>query len=193
MIELTLNDKHEYRDKDGKIWPSVTQIIQDAGLANQHNHDNYAATRGSYAHKACHLYDQGTLVWDTLDDTIRPYVESYIKLRELRPEEVVLSEKLIYSETFRFSGTVDKIMQSGLSNDLWDLKTGAFDPSHELQTAAYALAWQEMTGNRIVCRYGIHLQSNGSIAKIVKHDKLNSKQIFLAAHAVVQWIKNNRS
>ena len=192
MVELTLTENHIYLDRDGKEWPGVTTVLQDAGLANQFNHDKYAAQRGTYAHKACHLLDQNILVENTLDDVIGPYIQSYKLFRASRPEEVAFSEKLVYSKVFHFAGTLDRIMTDGKWFDLWDLKTGAYDVAHELQTAAYALAWQEMTGLRIRDRYGIHLKSNGSIAKMEKHKKLNSKTVFLAGLTAITWLKNER-
>ncbi|MCK4248693.1 MAG: PD-(D/E)XK nuclease family protein [Candidatus Omnitrophica bacterium] len=192
MVELTLTEDHIYLDQDGKAWPGTTSIISATGMSNLYCHDEYAALRGKHAHTACHLWDIGTLCENTVDPVILPYLNSYRKLRASRPEEVFESELLVCSELFHFAGTLDRIMTDGKWFDLWDLKTGAFDVAHELQTAAYALAWQEMSGERIRDRYGIHLKANGSIAKMVKHKRLNSKAVFLAGLTTITWLKNER-
>lgn len=192
MIELTLNDKHEYHDQDGKIWPSVTQIIQVAGLANQYNHNEYAATRGTFAHKGIHLFNEGVLDEDTLDDTIKPYIQSYKKHRESRPGKVFISETIVFSSMFKFAGKIDQVIFDGKYYDLEDNKTGVYDPGHGLQSAAYVLALKECMGITIRHRYGVHLKSNGSLAKLISHDDRTDKSVFLSALNCVIWKKNKR-
>ena len=191
MINLTMDENHIYTDESGKVWDSVTQIIDRAGMSNQFNKDPYAAQRGVYAHKAVWLLDKGELDTKTLDDTIRPYVESYEKFRASRPEIDLHSEMMVHSELFGFCGTLDKVVRNGDYCDLWDLKTGPYDPTHDVQTAAYQLAWEELMGLKIRHRYGIHLQKNGSPAKMICHSGRSDRAVFLAALSVLNWRKNN--
>lgn len=67
-------------------------------------------------------------------------------------------ERRVYSRKHRFSGTADAIGQIQDQKVLIDWKSSkGIYPEYELQTAAYASAYTEETGERIVARFLVRL------------------------------------
>jgi hypothetical protein len=96
---LTFNEaRHEYH-LDGRLVPSVTQVLRGAGLISLVDFADqerklmvemgystaslvpseilqHALARGTRVHKACHYLSEGLLDWDTVDEKDRPYVDA---------------------------------------------------------------------------------------------------------------------
>lgn len=96
---LTFNEeRHEYH-LDGRLVPSVTQVLRGAGLISLVDFADeerklmvelgystaslvpsdilqHALARGTRVHKACHYLSEGLLDWDTVDDKDRGYVSA---------------------------------------------------------------------------------------------------------------------
>src|SRR4030065_1671243 len=74
-------DTHEYK-VNGLVIPSVTQIIQGAGLTNFANVPDFIlqekADLGTKGHSATELYDKGTLDKKSLHPILKKYLNSWI-------------------------------------------------------------------------------------------------------------------
>ncbi len=141
------SELHQYF-VDGIETPSVTTILQSAGLVNfdrvPYKVLEKAAYIGTCVHSATAYADAGTLDRDSLDPFLLGYVEAWEKFKKETGFIITNIEIKLYSERYKYAGTIDRI---GIINNrevLPDIKTGQHTISHGPQTAAYAQAAREM-------------------------------------------------
>lgn len=107
MSNITFNEKlHEYKI-DGNPVKSVTEILKIYGLAPKF-WSSQAAMRGTYVHKAIHLFLLDNLDEDSLSPALRPYFESWKKWF-LAQEQVDTheAEYIVGSLLYGLAGTLD--------------------------------------------------------------------------------------
>ena len=105
-------------------------------------------------------------------------------------------ERKIYSRRYGFAGTLDKIAVIDGQLCLIDWKTGnAVYPEHRLQTAAYAAAYTEETGQEIKKRWIVRLgKTDGKFEAHEITDGLRSDfATFLAAKEIWTWQQAQKS
>lgn len=137
-------EPHIYR-WDGQAVPSVTQLMQDAGIIDySHLHPDtrrMAMERGRLVHLATAMYDEGTLDEGSLDPVLVPYVmvgwAGFRRETGFKPTEI---ETRIFNERDRFAGCRDRVGtfpgRKGLF--LIDIKCGDYPEWVRWQMAAYA-------------------------------------------------------
>jgi hypothetical protein len=128
---------HAYFDDQGARLPSVSQIIQAAGLSGDPRfYRQGAAERGARVHLALEeIVKHGETLLD--DDEIRPYVDSFRDwLAKLFPRPLQAEVKVQGRDPIPYGGTVDLVGEGMLV----DYKTGAPAPWHRVQLCAYGLA-----------------------------------------------------
>lgn len=182
---------HRYR-LDGQPVPSVTQVLDPYTGLEFVNADllRRAAEFGSHVHEACHLFNQGALDTATLDPALAPYVAAWSSFLEDSDATVLLSEHRVASRKLGFAGTLDTIVWWGKSKRLVDIKTSAGVPKTVgPQTAAYATAYREQTGEALKHRYCVQLKENGKYA-LRKLDDPQDWQIFQSALILNRWFYN---
>ena len=183
-MKIRLTEGHIYRDETDQVWPGVTSILTDVGLIDSKWFDEYSRDRGSLVHQACALYDHGVLNMDTLDPVLLPYVQGWIRFREESGFIPELIEEVVWNETYRYAGTLDR---TGTMNDravLIDLKSGLAQTWSHLQTAAYAACLPEP-----YLRYVVELNSYGNY-KLSEHKDRKDFGVFLAALTLRNWKHN---
>lgn len=162
MIEFCA-DLHEYR-VDGRVVPSVTQILEPYTSLEYVDRETLriAQELGDHVHLACHLYETGQLDEATLDPALVPYLDGWKAFLYDTGAVVLLSEHRVASRKRGYAGTLDSMVFWGKSKRLIDRKSGSVVPcTVGPQTAAYAEAYAEQTGERIRDRYCIHLPGDG--------------------------------
>lgn len=181
---------HVYR-VDGRVIPSVTQILEPlydwSGIPRPIL--QAAAERGAAVHKACELYDLELLDESSLDDEVAAYLEGWKRFREdtgFIPERV---EARVYSARWGYAGTVDRTGRLKRKHILLDIKSGQVSPVTGPQTAAYAEALTEMSGDKFVARYGLYLRPNDY--RLVPYDTPTDWLVFQSALNLATWRKNN--
>ncbi|MEO5360592.1 MAG: PD-(D/E)XK nuclease family protein [Nitrospirota bacterium] len=181
---------HTYTTPDGVVLPSVTQILKELGFyPHSEFYTNESRQRGVDVHLACQYYDENDLDETTLRDEIRPYVEAYKRFRTESGFEPQLVEYRLYSKTYGYAGTMDRVGMLTSKTTIIDLKTGQPQCADALQTAAYAYAYTEMTGVKVMERYGLYLKDTGSY-RLQNHKERSDLQIFLAAASLYQYKKS---
>lgn len=68
--------------------------------------------------------DEGGIFVELQEDE-RPYYDSWIAWRKENPVEILHSERRMYSDTFKLTGCIDAIVESGSKKILLDFKTSA--------------------------------------------------------------------
>ncbi len=135
MIEFK-PETHQYFLEGRELTP-VTTLLQNYGLAPKF-FSQQAAKKGTFIHKAIHLYLLDNLNENSLDPIIKPYFESFKKWFLENEPEVREAEYRLGSLLLGFAGTLDFIGIVGEELLLIDWKTGQkIIPSHWLQLEMY--------------------------------------------------------
>ena len=192
MITLKfVEDDHTYWWGDRRL-PSVTQVLQSAGLVDTTFFNEEAAVRGTYVHRAAELLDGGNLDEETIDPVVAPYLEAYQKfLKMYGPKWSAIETRLADPDT-GFAGTVDRVgtLGVGKSRKLYvvDLKSGSPAPFHAIQIAWYsALVVRDRIKKGIspshavkVGRLAVYLTKKGSFT-VKEYTDVKDKLIFQSA------------
>ena len=150
---------HIYR-LDGKIKPSVTQVLRENGLVKVWKNDQWYAERGKNVHKAISLICSGKLDYNTIGDVERPYIDAFLAFQ--RDEDYIPAywEHKIYSPLYDIAGQFDSFGYSwkrGVMVKI-DWKTSADIPKWvALQLAAY-YELSQLSGER----WAVQLKPDGT-------------------------------
>ncbi len=136
-------DSHEYREDDGTLIPSVTQILKAAGVIDDRWYTAEARDKGSAVHKLCERYAQG----ERLDKHGRPlrelpYVNAFARWADDYRPWAIATECRVYHKIHGkpYAGTFDLLAEISGRRELVDFKTGAAAKWHAVQLSAYAMA-----------------------------------------------------
>lgn len=142
---LVFRDEDHTYWLDGKLVPSVSQVIRDNRLGadfSQVPADDLAQARalGTAVHAALHYEDEGTLDPATVDPRVQPYIDAWRQFKVERGVTVVEMERRYADHTYRVAGTLDRILvvtegRRGV-RVVGDIKTGNVEGAN-YQTAAY--------------------------------------------------------
>lgn len=170
--------------------PSVTQILDAYSGLEFVKPDVLAAAAefGQHVHEACHLFNEERLDWASLHPELVPYVKAWERFLEDTGAVVLGSEERVVSRRHGFAGTLDSRLAWGRSTRLVDIKSTSGVPrTVGPQTAAYAEAHAEATGERLRDRYCVHLKPDGKYT-VHKLEDPRDWEIFKAALVLHRWI-----
>lgn len=185
------NDSHTYR-LNGAVVPSVTQILSPYTSLEFVNPEllRRAAEFGNHVHEACHLFNLDALDRDSLDPELAPYVDAWALFLDTTGAVVLLSEHRIASEQYAYAGTLDTVVWWGKSKRLIDIKSTAGVPKTVgPQTAGYANAYREQTGETLRDRYCVQLRHDGTYRSHKLSDPADWS-IFQSALILNRWYYN---
>lgn len=178
-------ETHTYRINGERV-PSVTQVLEGAGLIDTRWFNDEARTRGTYVALATQYCDEGTLDYDALDDGLRGYVEAWRKFKHEAGNgkmEIISIERRVSNRKLRYAGTLDRLFKWGHQSWVLDIKTGSKAAWHSLQTAGYAeclpKSWLHKRGS-------VFLKEDGTY-KLDVHDDFSDVHVFLSALNLYHW------
>lgn len=122
MLKLN-KETHTYSDETGKVYPSVTQLIDAAGLKSSYDSGTtYYTDLGEAVHKLLELYDKDDL--GEYNPAYQPYLDAWIKFKKDYP---------------------------GLDETIGEIKTGRKYKWHPIQIGGYQVLYEysRPTGNHI--------------------------------------------
>ena len=137
MLKPEFDEKEHKYSYGGKQLPSVTTVIKEVLNIEYPDYAIYHATRGTYVHKAIELWFKGVLDFKTVDDTIKPYLDSFITFQNKANIKPVLLEERFADKNISFAGTVDIVGKVKGKTYLFDIKTGQKQDSYNAQMAGY--------------------------------------------------------
>ena len=161
---VEVNGKRFYKTPTGNLYPSVTTILDSGdktflnewkarvGEDEARRISARAASRGTRLHSICEDYIKGNSF------TLSPFdKDTWLTFKPVvdRIERVVALETQLFSDKLRVAGTVDCVGVYNGKMSIIDFKTSKRlkskpdIPNYFMQTAAYACAWYEMTGEKI--------------------------------------------
>lgn len=176
---------HRYTH-DGREVPGVTSIIKAAGLVDDAWFNDYARDRGKAVHEATALDDDGILDDASVDPAIAGYIAAWRRFKSESGFQSLFIERVLFNETYRYAGTVDRIGMIGGQTWVIDFKTGEVQPWVALQTSAYAMAY----GKQNIRRAGVKLSDDGTY-RLKEFKDRNDYTVFLACLTVINWKKGN--
>jgi len=170
---------------DGKVLPSVTQILQGVGLINFNGIDpgilKKAADFGTAVHQATALDDLGDLDEESLDPALKPYLEAWRGFRG--PMKFDAIEQPLCHPDYGFAGTPDRVKW----NTIYDIKTGTtVYPSTGIQLAGYSI----LAGIPTARRLAVQLKADGTY-QVHEFKDRKDREIFLACLSVYKWREKN--
>lgn len=150
---------HTYRI-DGRLVPSVTQVIRDV-LPTWQGGTEWDMQRGRAVHACAAMIARGEEFEH--DPAITGQVEACGRFfAELRVMPYVV-EKAVYSSKYQYAGTLDLIAELPWGPTVVDYKA-TLGPTVPYQLAAYSIAEAENNDTDRWCRWGIgvELRENGT-------------------------------
>ncbi len=177
---------HTYT-KDGRVLPSVTQILQASGIIDTTWFTEEAAWRGSVVHECCQLDDEGDLDEGTVPEEAKGYLDAWRLFKAQVPMNFIAIEQPLCSGLY--AGTPDRDAEWAVV----DIKTGAILPWVGLQLAAYVdlvrANGPDVGGPRSFDRYAVRLGKDGryNVQHFAVRDYRNDLGIFRAALSIYYW------
>lgn len=191
-------DTHVYRDADGNVHPSVTQILRAMKLIDYSHVDVEVLQRkaaiGLEVHDLTATFDRDGDIdptWLTADT--EGYVRAWQRFRAESGWEIVEVEhqKLATLDGARFGMTLDRICQSGKETHLVEIKcTAAAHPSWGIQLAAYEMGYLGRSRCGHMRRSAVQLKPNGDY-RIHGFDDAADGDRFLEARNLTVWKQNH--
>jgi hypothetical protein len=176
-FNIERDEEHVYT-VDGKIMPSVTQILQAHLQIDYYHQDDYYKDRGSEVDRCSVLYLEDDLDWDTIDPRVRPFIEQFKIFCETSSFSSIAHHGFVHDPVMGFAGEFDLFGTMGDWDSprfvLIDIKTGSEMPHYKLQTAMYVMAFlqthTDFTGHSLtdIKRFGLYLARDHY--KLKKHD-----------------------
>lgn len=181
MLEFN-SETHTYTF-NGCVVPSVTQILKSTGFIDTTFYKNDAAERGTYIHSVLEAIDKNPTKTVEYVPDVNGYVEAWERFKRESGITFLEIEQKVFSSKFQYAGTIDRIGNLGGQITIIDIKTGAFQHWHSLQTAAYELLADR---NEDVLRACVYLEKSGKFKMICNKGAVNT-DTFLHALAICQW------
>jgi hypothetical protein len=179
-------DKHEYR-LDGRVLPSVTQIVKSAGLIDTRWYTEEGANRGQNVALITELDDRGVLDESKMPEGYCGYLDAWRQFKADSGCRIVEIEAARHNGVY--AGTPDRVIDWLSFSTVIDIKTGAPVPAYGVQLAGYAeLCRLPTEGCRP--RYTVLLKNDGRY-KVHPCDDPVDHDVFRAALALYQWKQNN--
>lgn len=181
-------DSHTYM-RNGKVLPSVTQIIRPINEFDEAISEEileYASQRGRAVHKACEIIDRGESFAEPLDEVIVPYVDAWNLFVKENHVTITQTEQRLYHPVMHYAGTFDAVGTIDGQGWLFDRKAVAqLHPAIGVQLAGY-----EGLLGRKVRRAAVQLKPNG---RYVFQEYANKSDfaVFTALLTVHNWKENH--
>lgn len=165
-------ERHIYIAIDtGEIVPNITRMLHAAGLVDDRFYSEESCHRGHEVHRLTADYDLGALdLLDLKDSDYAPYVEAHIKLMGIvRPGWLHIETPAVHPR-YRYGGRPDRVGMVYASRSVWEVKSGAPEKAHMIQTALQAILVAEELElpARAVTRYAEYVKADGKF-KVEQH------------------------
>ena len=141
-------ERHEYWALDtGALLPHITGILESAGLIDKRWYTQASRDRGTLVHAWTMDIDFKVLPQlEEIGAELRPYLAAYKMFAAIeRPINLAIEVALVHPH-FRYGGRIDRQVSMRKRTGVLEIKTGAAERWHMLQTALQAMLQSEETG-----------------------------------------------
>jgi len=191
---LTFNPTGHVYELDGKILPSVTQVLNVVPLNFCCPATVLAAAqeRGTHVHAATAYDDEATLEEVSVRPEILPYLVAWRKFKIQTCFVPRVIEKIGANRKLGYAGTLDRIGTVGKRHWLVDIKTGVPDARTCLQTAAYAELDEIKAEFPVLDRYSVELRDDGTFRMSERFKSATDFRVFQAYLAVYNFERGRK-
>jgi hypothetical protein len=162
---------HEYIDlATGAVLPHITGMLERTGWIDDTWFTEESSARGQAVHRLTADYDLGALDVKSCVSKFRGYLLGHVKaLQILQPEILAVEEPLIHP-VYRFGGRPDRVVIVRRVKGVLEIKSGAVEKSHQIQTALQAMLASPETDlpPEMLQRLCLYLKDNGKF-KLEEH------------------------
>ena len=193
---------HTYR-VDGTLVPSVTQLLEDAGLTPDYAAVprpvlEHARARGIHVDQCVELLDADELDWRSVHPEAVPYLEGWMRFKEYEGFTPIASQLPLYHPRYGYAGTLDNVglLPGGRPVIIERKTTAKLAATVALQSAGYAVdgLWYAAPGGGVLspvpwerpARLGVQLRRDGSY-QLVPYDDPEDMAAFLGVVALGKW------
>jgi hypothetical protein len=177
-------ETHTYRLESGRVIPHITGMLQDDGIIDDTWFTEESSERGTAVHDLTAAYDLKALELETCVSRYRGYLLGHVAaMRMLRPIWLEIERPRVHPE-FLFGGRIDRVGVIFGSKTIIEIKSGAKDKSHQIQTALQAILAASIYGlpPELWSRSSEYLTATGGY-KVPAH---NSKSDFAEAYRLIK-------
>lgn len=148
---------------DGRPVPHITGMLEAAGLIDSTWYSEESCDRGTAVHDLTAAYDLGALDPRTLVSSFRGYLLAHVAaMQVLRPTHLAIEEPEVHPH-YRFGGRPDRISKIYKVLTVLEVKSGAKEKSHQVQTALQAIlvAWRYGLQPHMLQRMALYVKDTG--------------------------------
>lgn len=182
---------HVYR-VGGVVVPGVTSALKPLVDFSRVPPDVLAAKAdlGRRVHFAAQLHDEDDLDEGSIEPDVEPYLAAYRKFLAETRAVIVENERMVFHPTYRYCGTLDRVMEVGGHKYVVDLKTAIATPiSTGPQTSAYLRALPMQSG--VTRRAALRLRPDRTYRFDIL-DSPNDWAVFLACLTLRHYAETHR-
>ena len=189
MSNVTLEPNEHKYTSGKKKYPSVSKIMQHFGLTPDYNRfgNETACNFGSAVHKLCELYDEKDLA--DYDSNLQTHLDAYVSFLKMYNPEWIIIEVPIASKIWGFAGMPDRVGIIDDKNCIVDIKTGAKQPYHQIQTGFYQVLAEEYLDIKIKKRFTLLLKADKF--ELIEHTNPADRSIAIGLVQAYKWKTNN--
>jgi len=162
---------HEYLDiETGEVFPHITGMLEQTGWIDDRWYTEESSDRGTAVHKLTADYDLGALHVESCQSRFRGYLLGHVKAVSIaRPKWLHIEEPFVHP-VFRYGGRPDRDCIAYNLRSTWELKSGAPERAHQVQTALQAIliAVEANLPPESIGRFCEYVKDNGKF-KIERH------------------------
>jgi hypothetical protein len=189
--------QHIYRDGNGVVIPSTTQVLKSAGLIS-FDHINqrvleYKRQLGTVVHKVTEMWENGANLDEfEIPQEVWPYFEGYrnfIEDCQFKPR-LVEYRQVAACHGMRWGMCTDRVGMINGVDHIIELKCGAAHPAHGVQLASYDMG---INGKQKFQRASVQLGPDFPRGyKLFPWDDTADYQVWLSALACTIWKLNRK-
>ena len=185
MNEVIFEPKEHKYFSGKREFPSITFLLKHFGMCPDYDRfgNDTARDFGTHAHAATALLDQNNL--GEYHPDMEPWLNGYRKFLHVHQPEWTAIEKPFISFVWGFAGMPDRFGMMSRKTSIVEIKFGAENDSHELQTAGQQILIEEYYSVRVQERYSLYVKPNDF--RLVKHSGKTDKSVFLGMVQTYSW------
>ena len=131
---------HRYTLLDGGAEvPHITGLLVSAGIVDPQFYTEESRIRGTAVHDLTRDYDLGALPVDGCKSVYKPYLLAHAAAMGMLKPEILAIESPAVHPVYRFGGRSDRVLKLSGLRGVWEIKSGAREASHAIQTALQAM------------------------------------------------------
>jgi len=156
---------HDYFDLElRERIPHITGMLEETGWIDARWYTEESSERGRIVHRLSADYDLGAIADPKLvTSKYKGWLLAHVKaMAILRPTWTHVEEPLI-SRRHHYGGRPDRVGLTYAAQAVAEIKSGAFEKAHGVQTALQAILVEEDVGvpADYIVRYGLYLSATG--------------------------------